>query len=79
MKTFFFLNFHKNNVISDLTDTFPGDDVFAFTSEKAAEFSGSRDDQRGDAAGLAVKFQINGTAKTSAGTGVDDFFLFQFT
>ena len=75
VETFFLIDFHKNNVISDLADTVPGDDIFTFTAEQTAESSGAREDQGSETAGLAVKFDIYGTAQTAAGTGVDDFFL----
>lgn len=79
MKAFFFLNFHQNNVVADLTDTFPRNDKLAFPAEKIAEFPRSGNDQGSQTAGFAVKFNIYGTAETAAGAGVDDFFLFQFT
>ena len=44
-------------------------------AEQTAESSGAREDQGSETAGLAVKFDIYGTAQTAAGTGVDDFFL----
>ena len=74
-KTFIFVNLYQDNVISDLADTVPGDDIFTFTAEQTAESSGAREDQGSETAGLAVKFDIYGTAQTAAGTGVDDFFL----
>ena len=35
MKTFFFVNLYKDNIISDLADTVPGDDIFIISSKKA--------------------------------------------
>ena len=70
-----FINFYQDNVISDLADTIPGDDIFTFTAEQTAESSGTWENQGSETAGLAVKFDIYGTAQTAAGTGVDDFFL----
>lgn len=79
MKTFFFFYFNKDNVITNLTDTAPGDDIFTFSSGEETEFTGTGYDQSCDLACFAVEFQINRTAETAAGTGVDDFFLSKFT
>lgn len=75
METFFFVNFHENNVVSNLADTVPGDAVFTVTAEKTAEFAWTWYDQGGHFAGFAVKLCIDRTPKTAAGTGVDYFFL----
>lgn len=40
MKTFLFFNFYKDDVITNLADTVPGNNVFIFASEKTAEFTG---------------------------------------
>ena len=79
MKTFLFLNFYKDDVIANLADTVPGNNVFIFASEKTAEFAGTGDDQGIDPTGSAVKFQIDGTAEAFAGAGINDFFLSKFT
>ena len=39
MKTFFFFNFYKDDVITNLADTVPGNNVFIFASEKTAELT----------------------------------------
>ena len=75
MQEFFLLNFHKNDVISNLADTFPWDYKFAFFSEESEKAAGTGNDQSSNAAGFAVKFKINGTAKTPTGTDIDNFFL----
>lgn len=75
MEAFVLLDFYKNNIFANLTDAFPGNDVFAFSSEKAAETSRSGNDQCSQAACFTVKFHINGTAQAFAGTDIDDFFL----
>jgi len=36
VETFFLIDFHKNNVISDLADAVPGDNIFVISSEKTA-------------------------------------------
>lgn len=41
METFFFVYFHKDDIVPDLADTFPGNDIFIITSEQAAESSGA--------------------------------------
>lgn len=79
MPTFFFLNFYQNNIVSNLADTFPGNDKFTFSSRKKAEFPRTGNDQRSDASGVAVEFDVCRTAKTPACAGVDNFFLFQIT
>ena len=75
MKTFFFINLYKNNVITNLADAVPGDAVFTVAAEKTAEFSGTWYDQGSHSAGFAVKFCINGTPETTAGACIDHFFL----
>ena len=79
MEAFFFCDIDENDILTNLTDTFPGDDEFAFSCEQAAEFSWTWNDKRGETSGFAVEFHINRTAHTFAGAGIDDFFLFQFT
>lgn len=79
VKTFFFFDIYKNDVISDLTDTFPGDNVFTFSGEQTAESTGTRDDEGSKTSGLAVEFHICRTSKTAACAGIDNFFLFQIT
>ena len=79
MKTFFLLDFYEDNVITNLADTVPWNDIFIVVTEETAEFTGTRDDQGIDAPCGTVKFQIDGTAEAFAGAGIYDFFLFQFT
>lgn len=79
MKAFFFFDLNQNNVIADLADTAPGNDILTFTSGKEAESAGTRHDQCGDPAGFAVKFQIDRAPEAAAGAGVDYFFLSKFT
>lgn len=79
MKTFFFFDLHQNDIFPDLADTVPGNDIFAFSSPEAAEFSRSRYDQSRDLPIFLVKFQVDRTAKTLTGAGIYDFFLFQLT
>lgn len=78
MKTFFFFDLDQDDVIPNLTDAAPGDDIFAFASWKKAEFTGTWYDQGSDFTGFTVKFKVNRTAETAAGTGVYDFFLSKF-
>ena len=75
MKTFFFIDFYKDNIVSNLADAVPGDAVFTVTTEKTAELSGTWYDQSGHSAGFAVKLYINGAPETAAGAGIDHFFL----
>ena len=48
METFFFVYFHKDDIVPDLADTFPGNDIFIITSEQAAESSGAWKYKGGD-------------------------------
>lgn len=75
METFFFVYFHKDDIVPDLADTFPGNDIFIITSEQAAESSGTWEYKGSELTALAVKFRINGTSETAAGTDINYFFL----
>ena len=75
VKTFFFIDFYKNDIIANLADAFPGDAVFAVTAKEAAEFSGAGYDQGGHSAGFTVKLRIDRTPETAAGTDINYFFL----
>ena len=79
MCAFGFFDFDQDNVISDLTDRFPGNDKGAFSSEQTAEFSRTWNDQSFNLTGFAVKFNIDGTSEAFAGADIDDFLCFQFT
>ena len=79
MKTFFFFDFDEDDIITNLADTVPGNNVFIFASEKTAEFTGARNNQGINASCGTVKFQINGTTEAFAGTGINDFFLSKLT
>ena len=76
METFFFVYFHKDDIVPDLADTFPGNDIFIITSEQAAESSGAWKYKGGELTAFAVKFRINGTSETAAGTDINYFFCF---
>ena len=75
----FWGKFHKNDIVSDLSDAVPGDDDIVVSAEHTAESGGAGKDQCGDLAAGAVEFHIDGTAKAFAGTDIDDFFFPQFT
>ena len=79
MKTFFFFIFYEDNVITNLANTVPWNDIFIVVTEETAKFSGTRDDQGIYASCGTVKFQINGTAEAFAGAGINDFFLSKLT
>ena len=66
METFFFVYFHKDDIVPNLADTFPGNDIFIITSEQAAESSGAWKYKGGELTAFAVKFRINGTSETAA-------------
>lgn len=79
MKTFFLLDFYEDNVITNLANTVPWDDIFIVVTEETAKFSGTRDDQGIYASCGTVKFQIDRTAEAFAGAGINDFFLSKLT
>jgi hypothetical protein len=71
-----FINFYQDNVISDLPDTIPGDYIFTSGSpETKAETARSGNHKGGNTSGFTVKFHIHRTAKCTAGTDIDHFFL----
>ena len=79
VKAFFLLDFHQDDVVSNLADTFPGDDKLAVSSEKGTEFSRPRHDQCCQAPCHTVELYIYGTPKAPAGTDINNFFLLQLT
>ena len=79
MKTFFFFDFDEDDIITDLADAAPGNDVFAFSSGRKTECTWTRNDESSDGSCFAVELQIDRTAKTATGTGIDDFFLSKLT
>lgn len=76
VEAFFLLDFHENDVVPNLAYTVPGDNIFTFPSEEVAETAGTGDNQSCEPGGFYIEFHIDGTAKASTGTGIDDFFLF---
>lgn len=79
MKAFFFPDFYQNDIIPNLTDTFPGDNIFTVSSEKTTKMPWSRYNQGCQAACGTVKFHINGASQAPAGADIDDFLLLQLT
>ena len=79
MKTFFLLDFYEDNVITNLANTVPWNDIFIVVTEETAKFSGTLDDQRIYASCGTFKLLINGTAEAFAGAGINDFFLSKLT
>lgn len=75
MPAFLFIDVDKDNVTADLHNAAPRNKELKFSAEKAAEFSGTGYDQRGDAAASAVDLQIADAAKRTAGLYVDHFLL----
>ena len=75
VRTFFFRELHQYNISSDLTDAAPGDDKFTFPSPETAESARSGNDQRCDLSASFIKFKIDRTTKTPAGTDIYDLFL----
>ena len=79
MKTFFFFDFDEDDIITNLADAAPGNDVFAFSAGKKTEFAGTWNDESSDGSCFAVELQIDRAAKTATGTGIDDFFVSKLT
>ena len=64
---------------TDLADTFPGNDVFGIAAEKTADLCRTGINDCFHKSGTDIDIHIAYTAKRTAGTGVDHFFLPQFT
>ena len=58
MKTFFFFDFDEDDIITNLADAAPGNDVFAFSAGKKTEFAGTWNDESSDGSCFAVELQI---------------------
>lgn len=69
---------NQNDILSDLSDTLPGDDVLALPAQKTENLSGTGEDQGFDTAGFTVEGEVHRATQISAGAAVDHFFLFQF-
>ena len=57
MKTFFFFDFDEDDIITNLADTAPGNDVFAFSAGKKTEFAGTWNDESSDGSCFAVELR----------------------
>ena len=79
MKTFFLFDFNQDNILADLADTVPWNDVFTFSAWHKTESSRTGYDEGGDFAGSFIKFKVYRTAETAAGAGINNFFLPEFT
>lgn len=76
MRTFFFRDLDQDDVISDLAHTAPWNDELTFPAPETAESARTRHDQSRDLPTSFIKFKIDRTAKTPAGAGIYDLFLF---
>ncbi len=79
LPAFFFFNLDQDDIGTDLADTFPGNDVFGIAAEKTADFCRTGNNDCFHKSGTDIDIHIAYTAKRTAGTGVDHFFLPQFT
>ena len=59
VKTFFFFDFDEDDIITNLADAAPGNDVFAFSAGKKTEFAGTWNDESSDGSCFAVELQID--------------------
>ena len=74
----FFFQFNKNDIITNLYNAVPWNDIFIFFAPETAEFAGYGDYHWLNFSGFTVEFKINGAAQAFAGTCVDDLFLSEF-
>lgn len=78
LPAFFFFNLDQDDIGTNLADTFPGNDVFGIAAEKQQIFAGP-----GTMIAFTNPVQISistsHTRQENGGTGVDHFFLPQFT
>ena len=79
LPAFFFFNLDQDDIGTDLADTFPGNDVFGIAAEKTADLCRTGNNDCFHKSGTDIDIHIAYTAKRTAGTGVDHFFLPQFT
>lgn len=75
MEEFFFADFYKDDIRTDFFDTFKRDDIFGVTSEEAADFPGTGDNDRLQRTVTEVNDDICHTSKTFTVTNVDYFFF----
>lgn len=71
----FLLHVDQNNISADLHNASPWNKKFKIPSEKPAQPSGTRHDEREDTAGAAVDLEVTDAAHGTAGAHVDDFLL----
>ena len=76
MKTFLFFNFYKDDVITNLADTVPGNDILLIRTEKTTQSWGTRHDDGTDLTTTLINDQITDLAKLLAVTSVDYIFFF---
>lgn len=79
LPAFFFFNLDQDDIGTNLADTFPGNDVFGIAAEKTADLCRTGNNDCFHKSGTDIDIHIAYTAKRTAGTGVDHFFLPQFT
>lgn len=60
--TFLFVDIHEDDIPANLTDLFPGDDVFRVPAENGTELSGPGDDKSQDAAVFFIDEKIHDAA-----------------
>lgn len=73
---FFFTDFYKDYIGTNLTDLIPGNDKFLIRSQKSAKTKGSGNDDRADASLLFIEDQVVDFSETFAVTTVDHIFFF---
>lgn len=73
------IDFYKDDISTDLSDAFPGNDKFCIPSEKRTELSGTRDDECKKTAAAGIDIHIIDTSEGAAGADIDHFFLSEFT
>ena len=79
MQKLFFTDFHQNDIRPDFFNTTERNHIFSVTAKYPADLPGNRNDDRQNLSIADINIHIHHTAKSSAVTYIDYFFLSQFT
>jgi hypothetical protein len=75
-KDFFFIDFHKDYIRSDLTDSVPWDDIFLIRPEQIAKLKRAGNDNGTDTPFAFIEDQVADTPQFFAVASVDHIFFF---
>ena len=79
LQKLFFTDFHQNDIRPDFFNTTERNHIFSVTAKYPADLPGNRNDDRQNLSIADINIHIHHTAKSSAVTYIDYFFLSQFT